>query len=165
MRQVRTTYRYNVFNNSCCCRHANQLMFCQSLSDRTSWIYFCVVSAGNKTKPENLYHRVSAHWRAILILQLCLSVRLSVCLSICSSRSGTVSKRLNTWSQFLHQTALSDSTFMSVKRICEILTVSPLPLPQRKREIQVGYTIRDSRPTIRYISQMIQDSAIVTMKR
>ena len=54
---------------------------------------------------------------------------------------------------------------MSVKRICEILTVSPLPLPQRKREIQVGYTIRDSRPTIRYISQMIQDSAIVTMER
>ena len=89
------------------------------------------------------------------------SVRLSVCLSVCPLRFfGIRWKRLNIPSQFFfHRT--NRSSFTRVKHLHEIPTESP---PTGALNTGGVYKFLDFQPISRYISQTIQDSAIVTIE-
>jgi len=92
--------------------------------------------------------------RAMLSQDVCLSVRLS--------HAGIVSKRLNISSNFFHHLIDTPFEFLHIKRYGNIPTGTS---PTGASNAEVVWKKRDFRLISRFILEMIQERAIITMER
>jgi len=85
----------------------------------------------------------------------------SVCPSVCHVRIYILSKRINVPSKFFHRLVAKPFQFFRTK--CHG-TPTGTPPPYRGRRLQGGMKNDDFRQISRFISEMMQDRAIVTME-
>ena len=85
---------------------------------------------------------------------------MSVCLSLRLSHASSLSKRLHIYSNFLHHGVAYHSSF-SVPNGMAILLRGP---PNVGCRMQGSMKNHDFRPIYRFISEIMQDRAIVTME-
>ena len=108
----------------------------------------------------HFYRATSTHSADSGLCRGKMSVRPSVCLSVRSSHADILSKRLNISSNFLHQ-RIARSLAFSTPNTMAIFRRVP---HNRGLECKGVWKNHNFRPISRFISEIMQDRAIVTME-